>query len=274
MNYITVNSAGGPTADFSGTPTSGTAPLMVGFTDSSSGSPTSWAWDFDNNGVTDSTAQNPSFIYNNPGTYTVKLTVTNTNGSNTKTRTNYISVTSGGGGTAPVTLLPNGDGTHDTVIKDQASGTTNLYAAIDDTIAAADDGTTYIRNDNKTSGRYFALLADVPANFASMSALSIDIRARTTGRVDDNTTIYARLYMADEVTPLSDEVVVAVNPGTANWTTIAGVTFTSVAPGAKADWDGARLQLRWAYNQVGTVDTTQIRVTAVELEGTYNVTGP
>src|SRR5207247_1391427 len=43
-----------PTADFSGTPTSGTAPLTVNFSDLSSGSPTSWAWDFDNNGVVDS----------------------------------------------------------------------------------------------------------------------------------------------------------------------------------------------------------------------------
>ncbi|HEY3227861.1 MAG TPA: PKD domain-containing protein, partial [Roseiflexaceae bacterium] len=95
-----------PTADFSGTPTSGTAPLTVNFSDASSGSPTSWAWDFDNNGVTDSTAQNPSFIYNNPGTYTVKLTVANTNGSNTKTRTNYITVNSAGGPTADFSAMP------------------------------------------------------------------------------------------------------------------------------------------------------------------------
>jgi PKD repeat protein len=273
-NYITVNSAGGPTADFSGTPTSGTAPLTVNFSDLSSGSPISWAWDFDNNGITDSTAQNPSFIYNNPGTYTVKLIATNAIGSDTKTKTNYITVTSGGGGTATTNLLPNGDGAHDATIKDQSGGTVNLYTAIDDTIAAADDGTTYIRNNNSTSGNYFALLSDLPANFASMSALSIDIRARTVNRVDDDTIIYAQLYKADGVTALSDEVAVASNPGPTGWVTVANVALSGVAPGTKADWDGAQLRLRWAYTAVGTVDSTQVRVTAVQLGATYNTTGP
>lgn len=43
-----------------------------------------WAWDFDNNGVTDSTTQNPSFVFPSTGTFKTKLTVTTNNGcSNT-----------------------------------------------------------------------------------------------------------------------------------------------------------------------------------------------
>ncbi|MBN1167590.1 MAG: PKD domain-containing protein, partial [Methanospirillaceae archaeon] len=38
-------------ADFSGTPTSGTAPLTVQFTDLSTGGPTMWAWDFGDGGT-------------------------------------------------------------------------------------------------------------------------------------------------------------------------------------------------------------------------------
>ncbi len=83
-----------PVADFSGNPTSGAAPLTVMFTDLSTNSPTSWSWTFGDGGT--STAQSPSHVYNS-GTFTVALTATNQYGSNTKTKTNYITATSGGG---------------------------------------------------------------------------------------------------------------------------------------------------------------------------------
>jgi PKD repeat protein len=79
-----------PVANFSGTPTSGTAPLTVAFSDSSTGGPTSWSWTFGDGGT--SAAQNPSHTYNATGTYTVSLTATNGAGSNTLTRTGYVSV--------------------------------------------------------------------------------------------------------------------------------------------------------------------------------------
>jgi len=94
-NYITVGNA--PVANFSGTPTTGTAPLAVTFTDSSTNSPTSWAWTFGDSGT--STAQNPSHTYSSAGNYTVALTATNAYGNNTNTKNNYISVTGGGGST-------------------------------------------------------------------------------------------------------------------------------------------------------------------------------
>ncbi len=81
-----------PTASFASNVQSGTAPLTVYFTDQSTGSPTSWAWDFDNNEVTDNTTQNSTYIYTTAGTYTVKLTVTNATGSDDEVKTNYITV--------------------------------------------------------------------------------------------------------------------------------------------------------------------------------------
>jgi len=80
-----------PVAAFSGTPTSGTAPLTVAFTDASTNSPTSWSWTFGDGGT--STAQNPSHTYTATGTYSVTLTATNSYGSNSLTKTNYITVT-------------------------------------------------------------------------------------------------------------------------------------------------------------------------------------
>ncbi|HRD67655.1 MAG TPA: PKD domain-containing protein [Candidatus Competibacter sp.] len=86
-NYITANapSVTVPTASFSAMPVSGTAPLLVTFSDTSSGTATNRSWDF-GNGQT-STAQNASITYNTAGTYTVKLTVGNTGGSTTATKT-------------------------------------------------------------------------------------------------------------------------------------------------------------------------------------------
>jgi PKD repeat protein len=84
-----------PVASFTFSPSSGTVPLTVNFNDTSTGIPTSWAWDFDNNGSTDSTAQNPLNTYSTAGTYSVKLTATNSNGSNTYIGTNIITVTGG-----------------------------------------------------------------------------------------------------------------------------------------------------------------------------------
>ncbi|GEM_PF-2108855 len=90
-NYINVTTAP-PDANFTANKTSGKAPLIVQFTDLSTGSPTSWAWDFQDDGTTDSTTQNPVFTYTDAGLYTVRLTATNAGGSNAETRTNYISV--------------------------------------------------------------------------------------------------------------------------------------------------------------------------------------
>jgi PKD repeat protein len=88
-----------PEAGFVANKRSGTAPLTVRFTDQSTGTePLSYAWDFDNNGSTDSNAQSPSFTYSSVGTYTVKLTVTNEVGTDSTLKANYITVRDGQSG--------------------------------------------------------------------------------------------------------------------------------------------------------------------------------
>ena len=91
-NYINVagTSSQTPVAAFSATPASGSAPLNVTFTDSSTGSPTAWNWNFGDG--TSSTARNPVHTYSSAGNYTVSLTATNAAGSNTVTKSNYITV--------------------------------------------------------------------------------------------------------------------------------------------------------------------------------------
>lgn len=74
-----------PNASFTAAP-GAAATHTVNFTDTSSGSPTTWQWDFTNDGIVDSTAQNPSNNYAAAGPFTVKLTVSNTSGSNSVTQ--------------------------------------------------------------------------------------------------------------------------------------------------------------------------------------------
>jgi gliding motility-associated-like protein len=79
-----------PTANFSASPVSGCSPLVVNLQDQSTGNVTGWFWDFGNGGT--STLQNPSTTYFTPGSYTIKLTVTNASGTHSVTRTNLITV--------------------------------------------------------------------------------------------------------------------------------------------------------------------------------------
>jgi PKD repeat protein len=79
-----------PTPDFSATPLSGTAPLVVQFTDESIGNPTEWLWNFGDGNT--STEENPDHIYTTPGEYTVSLTASNSAGSDTETKIDYIMV--------------------------------------------------------------------------------------------------------------------------------------------------------------------------------------
>lgn len=73
-------------ASFTASPASGPAPLSVTFTDTSTGGPDSWYWDFGDN--TTSIEQSPSHTFQTTGSYTVRLTVRNSNGeSDTATRT-------------------------------------------------------------------------------------------------------------------------------------------------------------------------------------------
>lgn len=89
IDYIHVTEAA-PVADFGATPTSGTFPLSVAFTDQSTGSISAWSWDF-GDGET-STAQNPTHVYDFAGTFTVTLTVTGPGGSDVETATDLVTV--------------------------------------------------------------------------------------------------------------------------------------------------------------------------------------
>jgi len=70
-----------PVASYSWSPQMPTVGLSIQFSDTSTGEPTSWAWDF-GDGAT-SVDENPSHIFTSEGTFEVALTATNDAGSDT-----------------------------------------------------------------------------------------------------------------------------------------------------------------------------------------------
>ncbi|WP_242203557.1 endonuclease/exonuclease/phosphatase family protein [Aestuariivivens insulae] len=92
----TLIQAGAPTANFTASTTSITPGQQISFTDGSTNSPTSWSWSFTGGTPATSTAQNPTVTYNTEGTYSVTLTATNATGSDTMTKTGYITVSNSG----------------------------------------------------------------------------------------------------------------------------------------------------------------------------------
>ena len=79
-------------ADFTADQTTIDLGTSIQFTDLSTGNPSTWEWDFDNDGTIDSYDQNPSYTYPSAGTYTVSLTVSDGRDSDTETKVDYITV--------------------------------------------------------------------------------------------------------------------------------------------------------------------------------------
>lgn len=90
---------GGPTvppeAGFSARPRAAAAPATVTFSDLSLHGPTTWNWDFDNDGLVDSSAPQASFEFDTAGLHAVSLSVSNSAGWDEEFKPGYICVTSG-----------------------------------------------------------------------------------------------------------------------------------------------------------------------------------
>ena len=95
--------AAAPVADFNASPANGVAPLLVTFTDASTGSITGRQWTFGDGGT--SSATSPSHSYASAGVYSVSLQVIGTGGSNTLNLVNLITVTTNASPAPPVLAI-------------------------------------------------------------------------------------------------------------------------------------------------------------------------
>ena len=115
---IDYTAASGLFPNFSASPTSGGAPLTVNFTDATFTSDPSgvstWAWDFEDDGINDAFVQSPTHQYLVPGPKNVRLTVSDsTHGSSTIVKTGLVNVgqyslvvLTSGGGVGDLQIIP------------------------------------------------------------------------------------------------------------------------------------------------------------------------
>ena len=99
-DFVSVSAPPAPTAEFHANYTVIFLGNTVAFTDLSTGTPTSWLWEFGDGNT--SVSKNPSHAYAAAGDYTVTLTATNASGSDIESKTGYISVSSGGSVSIPI----------------------------------------------------------------------------------------------------------------------------------------------------------------------------
>jgi PKD repeat protein len=92
--YASYMPSGGqpPVANFTADKTTVDEGDSVNFTDQSTNNPDTWDWTFNGGTPATSTAQNPTVTYSTAGTYTVTLVASNSYGSDTETKVDYITV--------------------------------------------------------------------------------------------------------------------------------------------------------------------------------------
>ena len=128
-----LDTGGNPlTADFSADITFGVAPLTVNFSDQSTGEPTNWEWDFDNDGIIDSAEQNPEWTYPQEGSYSVSLTISDQlNNYDTEIKEDYILVqTFTSIYDIQYTPYQGSDGTYPSLLEGETVFTTGIVNAV------------------------------------------------------------------------------------------------------------------------------------------------
>ena len=211
--YIDVSPAPvAPVAAFSGTPTSGVAPLTVAFTDATTGDVDSWLWDF-GDGQT-STLQNPSHEYTSAGQYTVSLTATGPAGEDTATQAGYIDVSP-----APVAPVAAFSGT-------PTSGVAPLTVAFTDATTGDVDSWLWDFGDGQTS-----TLQNPSHEYTSAGQYTVSLTA--TGPAGEDTATQAGYI---DVSPAPVAPVAAFSGTPTSGVAPLSVAFTDATTGDVDTW--------------------------------------
>jgi len=166
-----------PVAGFSASSTSPAANSTVTFTDMSTNIPTSWQWSFSPNtvvfaGGTTANSQNPQVQFTELGLYTVTLVASNTYGSDTEVKTDYINVipytyctptyTSGTGSGDYISLVQLGSINNATGASSSPFYT--YYSSLSTDLTPGDSYTITLSPGTYSNGNYVAVWIDFNQN--------------------------------------------------------------------------------------------------------------
>ena len=255
------SSGAAPVADFIASATTITAGSSVNFTDLSTNNPSSWSWTFTGGTPATSTTQNPSsIVYNTAGTYTVTLTATNSFGSNTNTKTSYITVTAGAPPVADfianVTTIPVGGSVNFTDLS------TNNPTSWSWSFTGGTPATSTIQNPTgityNTAGTYTVTLT-------ATNSIGSDIETKTNYITVDTGSVAPVADFIANVTTIPVGGSVNFTDLTANLPTGWSWTFTGGTPATSTMQNPANI----VYNTAGTYD---VSLTATNAAGSNTKT--
>jgi PKD repeat protein len=164
-NQVTTTTSGAvPVAQFSASATTGAAPLAMNFVNASTGSIQTYTWTFGDG--TTSTLASPSKIYTNPGTYTVSLKVVGPSGTDTETKTGYITVTAPAATALLTKDFANGSITGWSIYDHRATYDPAPWRVLAGELVQ--EGDNYVSTDLRQAGSY--LLYDAGLNWTDYRA--------------------------------------------------------------------------------------------------------
>ncbi len=259
-NETAINaSAAPPTANFTASQASGTAPLAVTFTPTTTGAITSWQWSFgDGNTNSGTTNTVPVAIdsYVNPGTYAVSLTVTGPGGTATQTLSTPITVTP-----PPPTV---------SFTASQASGTAPLAVTFTPTTTGAITSWQWSFGDGNTNSGTTSTVPIAIDSYGNPGTYTVSLTVTGPGGTATQT-----LSTPITVTPPTPKPTVGFTASQTKGTAPLAVTFTPAVTGTVTSW-------KWSFGdgttQSGTTSTVPDETEVYGSAGSYTVsltvTGP
>ncbi|PTM05057.1 MAG: hypothetical protein DA405_05220 [Bacteroidetes bacterium] len=224
-----------PVADFYANPATACINQNIQLSDSSTGNPSSWQWSispttFTFVGGTSSSSQHPQIQLNATGSYSVSLIVSNANGSDTLSKSNFLQ---SGGLSLP--FIEDFEGTSSLfTVENPDNGVTWAL----NTIGGSSPGNTAAGIDffNYSSAGERDGLISPPLNFSNFSSITLDFDyayARYSSTYRDSMAI----YISTDCGTTYQRIASYSSDPSVNFATVADQT-SSFSPSSASDWCG------------------------------------